>query len=168
MLVVLFYLSPRLSDVSTLECCGMWYNGQCLGPDGSPIGYWVNTTHTITTQMKTSRQKRPRMCQLGFLFPTKIWFYVNWSGWEGYTICGMRLGGDQLADRAGCDHVLESWPQTWRQCPVPARLAATCWFTTTSSRSAGARQRPAYSPSEGLGCLFLSNKILSRVPWVLR
>ena len=26
------------------------------------------------------------------------------SGGEGYTICGMRLGGDQLADRAGCYH----------------------------------------------------------------
>ena len=76
------FISPRLSDVSTLECCGMRYNGQCLGPDGSAIGYWVNTTHTTSTrrrQMKTSRQKRPRMCQLDFLwvFPTKIWFYVN-------------------------------------------------------------------------------------------
>ena len=34
-----FISSPRLSDVSTLECCGMRYNGQRLGPDGSASGY---------------------------------------------------------------------------------------------------------------------------------
>ena len=44
------FISPRLSDVSTLECCGMRYNGQCLGPDGSAIGYWVNTTHQEETR----------------------------------------------------------------------------------------------------------------------
>ena len=104
---VLFYLSPRLSDVSTLECCGMWYNGQCLGPDGSAIGYWVNTTHTSTTQMKTSRQKRPRMCQLGFLwlFPTKIWFYVNCGPVRGRGLYNLwYAAGWWSVGRQGCYH----------------------------------------------------------------
>ena len=43
------------------------------------VCHWLlgqHSTHTSSTQMKTSRQKRPRMCQLGFLwlFPTKYGF----------------------------------------------------------------------------------------------
>ena len=169
---VLFYLSPRLSDVSTLECCGMWYNGQCLGPDGSAIGYWVNTTHTSTTQMKTSRQKRPRMCQLGFLwlFPTKIWFYVNCGPVRGRGLYNLwyAAGWWSVGRQGGM--------LSWNPGPRPGVSVLyrpgqpPAGSEPASSHSAGAWSvsrhcRPAYSPSEGLGCLFLSNKIMSRECW---
>ena len=160
------FISPRLSDVSTLECCGMRYNGQCLGPDGSAIGYWVNTTHHTPggdQEMKTSRQKRPRMCQLDFLwvFPTKIWFYVH-CGPAGERVTESVVCGWSVGRQAGCDHVRPGVSVLYWPDQPPAGLPALSIAILQPDSS-------AYSPSEwSLALLSFRENKLSNVPWAER
>lgn len=132
---------------------------------GLPLvtGSTPHTTPGGDQEMKTSRQKRPRMCQLDFLwvFPTKIWFYVH-CGPAGERVTESVVCGWSVGRQAGCDHVRPGVSVLYWPAQPPAGLPALSIAILQPDSS-------AYSPSAwSLALLSFRENKLSNVPWAER
>ena len=162
-MVVLFYLS---SSLGCFHVGMLWYAIQW--PMSGPwwVCHWLLGQHHTPggeQEMKTSRQKRPRMCQLDFLwvFPTKIWFYVH-CGPAGERVTESVVCGWSVGRQAGCDHVRPGVSVLYWPAQPPAGLPALSIAILQPDSS-------AYSPSEwSLALLSFRENKLSNVPWAER